>query len=191
MNCTKCNAGVADDAVFCNSCGYKLSGGTQVLSTNAMNTIQEKSTKLFNRTTYSMISKVLFFSVLVAMVGAILGLFSVKAGAYVFAVPLVIMYVIVIYRAFMTFVDVNALSDEMLAKELRHMLTYFAYSLFLLTLAAVVVGIAIAMSSYKYTVIILFFNGLLAASGGLAVFSILIAFLIFMAASVRVKDVSI
>lgn len=185
MNCPKCNTAVNDDAVFCNDCGYKLSGDGQILSTNALTTVQEKSAKIFDRTTYSTLTKVLFFSASISVVGGVLGMFNQLIGGYIFAIPVAFMYLVIVYRAIMTFIDINAITDEILAQELRHMLTFFAYSLFLITIASMVLGISFAIESWE---VVALFTVLLSVLSGLVAISIIISFVIFLAASVRIKQ---
>ncbi len=185
MNCPKCNANVADEATFCNSCGYKMSGDGQILSTNAVTSIQEKSTKLFNRVTYSKLTKVLFYSTLIALIGGILGMFSLVAGAFIFAIPAVVIGVTIIYRTIVMFVDVNSITNEQLAQELRQLLTFFSYSLFLIVYAGIVIGVAMLIGSWKAAPVVMMFWGLISAYGGLATLSIIIIAIIFLATSVR------
>ena len=95
------------------------------------------------------------------------------------------MYLVIIYRAIMTFIDINAITDEILAQELRHMLTFFAYSLFLITIASMVLGISFAFESWE---VVALFTVLLSVLSGLVAISIIISFVIFLAASVRIKQ---
>lgn len=187
MNCPKCNVNISDDAVFCNKCGFKISGGSQVLSTNAISHIQEKSTKLYDRMTYSNLSKVLFFSVLIALLGNIIALFGLVEGAYVSAIPVILISIIMFYRAFATFVDINKLSHDSLELELRHTLSFFAYNLLLSFLSGMVSLICITISSWKYKKVMVAFNIISASSGGLIIFSIIVASLIFICLSNKIK----
>lgn len=185
MNCPKCNASVADDATFCNSCGYKLSGGGQVLSTNAVISIQDKSSKLFNRVTYSTLTKVLFFSTIVAMLGGIVSMFSVVEGAYAFALPGVVMAVMLTYNAIKAFVNIDMVSSNLLAQEIRLPLTYFAYSLFLTTFADLVIGVSMLVGSWKYAEVISVYTALSAVYGVLIGCSLIIIFVVFMVMAIR------
>jgi hypothetical protein len=185
MDCPKCNANVENNATFCNSCGYKLSGDGQILSTNAVASIQDKSTKLFKRVTYSTLTEFLFYSTLVAMVGGIVSMFSLIEGSFVYAIPAILMSVTIVYRTVVMFVDVDSLTNEQLAQELRCLLTFFSYSLFLMVFAVIVIGVAMIAGSWKAGSVIAIFWGLISAYGGIASFSISIIVVIFLATSVR------
>jgi len=185
MNCPKCNASVADDATFCNNCGYKISGDGQILSTNAVISLQDKSAKLFARVTYSSLTKVLFFSSLLAMVGGVLSMFSLVEGAYAYAIPAVVMLGVILYSTMKAFVDIDSVSTETLDQELRLLLTFFAYSLFLIVFAGIVIGVAMLIGSWKYAKVIAVYTGLISAYGSVIGFCLLIISVVFMVASIR------
>ncbi len=91
----------------------------------------------------------------------------------------------IIYRAIKTFVDVETASYQSLAQEMRLLLTFFAYSLFLIVFAGIVIGVAMLMGSWKYTEIITVYSGLIFDYAGLMGFSLLIISMIYMITLVR------
>ncbi len=185
MNCPKCNADVADDAIFCNSCGYKLSGDGQILSTNAVVSIQDKSSQLFNRVTYSTLTKVLFFDTLVAMLGGILSMFSLVEGAYAYALPAITILGVSLYFTIKSFVDIDRSSTETLNQVLRLLLTFMAYSLFLIVFASIVIGVAMLIGTWKYATIIAIYTGLISAFGGIVCFILVMTSIMYMIVFVR------
>jgi len=185
MNCPKCNADVEENATFCNSCGYKLSGDGQILSTNAVASIQEKSTQLFERVTYSTLTKVLFFSTVLAMIGGVVSMFSFVEGAYVYTLPAIIMIIVSFDLTIKSFVDIDITTSETLNQVLRLLLTFFAYSLFLIMFAGVVIGVSMLVGTWKYGGVIAAYTGLIAVYGGVLGFFLLIMYVIYMIASVR------
>jgi hypothetical protein len=185
MNCPKCDTHVNDEATFCPKCGFKLTGDGQVLSTNAIHSIQEKSISLYQRVTYSVLTKILFFTTLLAIIGAIIAMFSQSIGAYFFIPPALIMFTVLSYRTIVLFVDVNHFSNEELAQELRILLTFFTYCLFLGGISVLVVGVTTLTGSWRAGEVIMLFWGSVSLYSSIALYSIFLIWLLSLIPSLK------
>jgi len=185
MKCPKCEAEIAEDVVFCNKCGFKVSGDAPVLSTNALHGLNEGFIRLKNRVSYSASTQILFYLVLIAMIAGIVAMFSVKEASFVYALPAVFMAIVVFYRTVKVLVDIQQVDDKTLSQEFRILMTLSAYCIYLAGFAGLVIGVLMLLGSWKAGMVIASFAGLISAYGGIAFFSFLICSMIFLISSLR------
>lgn len=119
------------------------------------------------------------------MLGGLVSMFAVEEGTYAYILPIIVMVTVLIYKTIKVFIDIDAVSSDSLGQEIRLPLTFFAYSLFLIAFAGIIIGVSLLVESWKYKTIIAAYTALITAYGGLIGFNVFIISVIFMTTLVR------
>ena len=200
MNCPKCNSSIDNESVFCPSCGYKLDGEKKHFLSPEINKeihdktevvskeIHDKADKLFHRMTYSLFSKVLFFLTLTFIICSVLSLFNFSIGALINFVICGIITLLLIYRLFVTLVNISIIPAEKLNQEYQHINTFFAYGLLMSVSSGFVIAFLSSLQSMKYAELIVQYTVISGILSGFIIMCLLSAILIYLAYASKTRN---